>query len=62
VERVRRGEGDVLFLMNPTPVEVVRRVSEAGHVMPQKSTFFYPKVVTGLAIHDLDPYRPVDSP
>jgi uncharacterized protein (DUF1015 family) len=51
--------GDVLFLMNATPVAQVRAVAEAGGVMPQKSTFFYPKVPTGLAIHTLDPARAV---
>ncbi|HEX8794647.1 MAG TPA: DUF1015 domain-containing protein [Polyangiaceae bacterium] len=54
---VRAGKGDVLFLMNATPVAQVRSVAEAGEVMPQKSTFFYPKVPTGLAIHTLDPAR-----
>jgi uncharacterized protein (DUF1015 family) len=56
---LRSGKGNVLFLMNATPVADVRRVAEAGEVMPQKSTFFYPKVPTGLAIHTLDPARPV---
>jgi uncharacterized protein (DUF1015 family) len=56
---LRAGKGDVLFLMNATPVADVREVAEAGHVMPQKSTFFYPKVPTGLAIHTLDPSRAV---
>jgi uncharacterized protein (DUF1015 family) len=56
---VRAGKGQVLFLMNATPVADVRRVAEAGEVMPQKSTFFYPKVLTGLAIHTLDPARSV---
>jgi uncharacterized protein (DUF1015 family) len=41
--------------MNATPPNVVREVAEAGEVMPQKSTFFYPKVATGLTIHLLDP-------
>jgi uncharacterized protein (DUF1015 family) len=56
---VRGGKGQVLFLMNATPVAEVRRVAEAGEVMPQKSTFFYPKVLTGLAVHTLDPERSV---
>jgi uncharacterized protein (DUF1015 family) len=56
---VRAGKGDVLFLMNATPVVDVRQVAEAGEVMPQKSTFFYPKIPTGLAIHTLDPGRAV---
>jgi uncharacterized protein (DUF1015 family) len=59
---VRRGQGNVLFLMNATPVAQVYEVAEAGEVMPQKSTFFYPKVPTGLAIHTLDPGRPVPRP
>jgi uncharacterized protein (DUF1015 family) len=56
---LRGGKGQVLFLMNGTPVEHVRRVAEAGEVMPQKSTFFHPKVLTGLCIHTLDPSRQV---
>lgn len=56
---LRAGKGQALFLMNATPVRQVRDVAEAGEVMPQKSTFFYPKVPTGLAIHTLDPNRTV---
>ncbi|MEO6420682.1 MAG: DUF1015 family protein, partial [Polyangiaceae bacterium] len=56
---LRAGTGQALFLMNPTPVADVRRVAEAGEVMPQKSTFFFPKVLTGLAIHTLEPDRTV---
>jgi uncharacterized protein (DUF1015 family) len=59
VEKLRSGEGQVLFVMNPTPVAQVREVAEAGEVMPQKSTYFYPKVLTGLTIHTLDPGRQV---
>jgi uncharacterized protein (DUF1015 family) len=54
---LRGGRGQALFLMNATPVAQVREVAEAGEVMPQKSTFFYPKVLTGLAIHTLEPGR-----
>ncbi len=56
---LRGGKGNALFLMNATPVAEVREVAEAGEVMPQKSTFFYPKVPTGLAVHTLDPSRVV---
>jgi uncharacterized protein (DUF1015 family) len=56
---LRGGKGQALFLMNATPVDHVRAVAEAGEVMPQKSTFFYPKVATGLCIHTLEPSRPV---
>ncbi len=57
VAALERGEGQVLFLMNPTPVSTIRRVAEAGETMPQKSTFFYPKVPTGLFFHTLHPDR-----
>ena len=59
VRRLETGEGQVLFVMNATPVAQVREVAEAGEVMPQKSTYFYPKVLTGLAIHTLEPDREV---
>jgi uncharacterized protein (DUF1015 family) len=59
LRELRSGKGQVLFLMNATPVAQVREVAEAGEVMPQKSTFFHPKVLTGLCIHTLEPDRAV---
>lgn len=50
-----RGEGQALFLMNATPVAQVRAVSDAGEVMPQKSTFFYPKIASGVLFTKVDP-------
>lgn len=41
-------------ILRPTPLEAVRDVSAAGELMPQKSTFFYPKLITGLFINPLD--------
>ena len=41
------------FLLNPTRIDQVKAVAEAGERMPQKSTFFYPKLVTGLLMHPL---------
>ena len=42
---------DAAFLLEPTPVEAIAAVAAAGDVMPQKSTYFYPKPVTGLVIN-----------
>jgi uncharacterized protein (DUF1015 family) len=42
------------LIMQPTPLKAVLQVSGAGEVMPQKSTFFYPKLATGLVIHPLE--------
>ncbi len=44
-------KNQLVVLMNPTPVEQVDRVCRSGGVMPQKSTFFYPKILSGLLVH-----------
>ncbi len=51
--KVRSGEFDAAFFMRPTPVEQVRDVAAAGENMPPKSTFFYPKLLTGLLFNPL---------
>ena len=43
----------MVLLMNPLPVPKVRAVCESGGFMPQKSTYFYPKVLSGLLINDV---------
>jgi uncharacterized protein (DUF1015 family) len=53
IERVHSG-ADVAFLMNPVTIDQMRDVAFAGDVMPQKSTDFYPKLLTGLAIYALE--------
>ena len=45
------GDAQLVVLMNPTPIEHVVDVCNAGEKMPQKSTYFYPKVMSGLAIN-----------
>ena len=52
--QVRKGAADIAFLMNPCPVAQVRDVAFAGEVMPQKSTDFYPKLLSGLTAYALD--------
>jgi uncharacterized protein (DUF1015 family) len=54
VDQVRRGEADIVFLTNPVSMEQLREVAFAGDVMPQKSTDFFPKLLSGLAIYALD--------
>jgi uncharacterized protein (DUF1015 family) len=54
VEQVRKGEADIAFLTNPVTMEQLREVAFAGEVMPQKSTDFYPKLLSGLAIYSLE--------
>jgi uncharacterized protein (DUF1015 family) len=54
VEQVRRGEADIAFLTNPVTMEQLKEVAFAGEVMPQKSTDFYPKLLSGLTIYALE--------
>ncbi len=54
VAHVNAGSDRVALLMNPTPVEQVLDVTMAGSVMPQKSTYFYPKMATGFVINLLN--------
>jgi len=54
VEQVQAGEADVAFLIKPITLDQLRDVSLSGDVMPQKSTDFYPKLLSGLAIYALD--------
>ncbi len=53
-EAVESGRADAAFFMRATPVEQVREVAEGGEAMPPKSTFFYPKIPTGLVFNPLD--------
>src|SRR5947199_3742065 len=52
--QVRQGKANLSFLMNACPVQKVRDIALAGEVMPQKSTDFYPKLLSGLTAYALD--------
>jgi uncharacterized protein (DUF1015 family) len=51
LDLVTRQEYQAAFLLNPTPVEQVVQQAMAGRRMPRKSTYFYPKLLTGIVIH-----------
>jgi uncharacterized protein (DUF1015 family) len=53
-EAVAAGEWDVAFLVNPTPVDQVISVAASGDRMPRKSTFFYPKLATGVVMYPVN--------
>ncbi len=57
VAAVAAGTAQAAFLLNPTRMGQVRSVAEAGEAMPQKSTFFYPKLPSGLVFNPLVPLR-----
>ncbi|GAC1430462.1 MAG: DUF1015 domain-containing protein [Terriglobales bacterium] len=54
LERVRSGAANVVFLMNPARMQQIRDIAFASEVLPQKSTDFYPKLLSGLTIYALE--------
>ena len=54
------GKAEAVFFVNPTRIEQVKDIAAVGEKMPQKSTFFYPKLFSGVTINKLpiEPIRP----
>ncbi len=53
LQAIQKGEAQVAVLLNPTRVRQICEVAEADDRMPQKSTYFYPKLITGLVMNPL---------
>ena len=53
-DRVARGDAAAAILVRPTPLDQLAEVAGAGDVMPQKSTYFYPKLLTGMVFNPLE--------
>ncbi len=53
IAKVDRGQKQIAFFMNPVTMQQLKMVTDAGERMPQKTTYFYPKVNTGLTINKL---------
>jgi len=54
IDAVAAGKHDMAFILNPTKIQQVRDIAEAGLIMPRKATYFFPKVITGQVINRLD--------
>lgn len=54
ISSVQQGNSQCAFILNPTRVSEIREVASNGEKMPQKSTYFYPKMITGLVMNQLD--------
>lgn len=59
---VAQGRARLAFLLNPTKVEQVQRIAREGLIMPRKSTYFYPKVMTGLILNPIHPEERIVVP
>src|SRR6266511_1213550 len=53
IAKLRAGEYDAAFFLGRTPVELVREIAAAGETMPPKSTYFFPKLLTGIVFNPL---------
>ncbi|HUV49444.1 MAG TPA: DUF1015 domain-containing protein [Anaerolineae bacterium] len=53
IQEVVSGRCDITFILNPTKINQVREIAQQGLIMPRKSTYFYPKVITGQVINKL---------
>jgi uncharacterized protein (DUF1015 family) len=62
ISAVQNGEAQLAFLVRPVTLDQLRENTFAGEVMPQKSTDFYPKLLSGLTIYALDEYSPGIQP
>ncbi len=58
----KKDANQLVFILNPTKIEQVEAVAETGFVMPQKSTYFYPKLLTGLVINLLGEDTSIKAP
>ena len=61
IQSVESGQAQMAFFLNPTKIEQVKEVARNFLVMPRKSTYFYPKVITGLVFNKIDPHETIDT-
>jgi uncharacterized protein (DUF1015 family) len=59
---VDSGAYQMVFILNPTKIEHVKEVASNSLVMPRKSTYFYPKILTGLVFNKIDPHEFIKVP
>ena len=59
---VLSGKTQMAFLVNPTKIEQIIEITANSLLMPRKSTFFHPKIVTGLVFNKIDPYDTIQVP
>ncbi len=59
---IKSGDFQMTFFLNPTKIDQVREIAGLSLVMPRKSTYFYPKVLSGLVFNKIDPYEIIQIP
>lgn len=59
---VHSGNYQMVFLVNPTKIEQILEITGNSLIMPRKSTYFHPKILSGLVFNKIDPYETVYTP
>jgi uncharacterized protein (DUF1015 family) len=54
LQLAEKEKAQLLFLMNPVPVAAFKEIATSGYKMPQKATYFYPKLLSGLVIRTME--------
>jgi uncharacterized protein (DUF1015 family) len=62
MDTVIQGKARLAFLLNPARIGQVERIAEAGLVLPRKTTYFYPKILSGLVMNPIDPAEEIKLP
>jgi uncharacterized protein (DUF1015 family) len=62
ISLIQSGDCKMAFLLNPTRIDQVKEVASNFLTMPRKSTFFYPKVISGLVFNKIDPNETIKAP
>ncbi len=62
MDTVLRGKARLAFLLNPARIGQIERIAEAGLILPRKTTYFYPKILSGLVINPVDPGEEIRLP
>ena len=58
---MERGDFQAAFILKPAAAEDILAVALGGEKMPEKSTFFYPKTLSGLVINRIDPDEEIEK-
>lgn len=61
IRQVNEGQVEMACILNPTRIDQVQTVAESGLIMPRKSTYFFPKVITGLILNVIHPDEKIDG-
>ena len=62
IQQVKEGKFQMAFLLNPTRIESIKEITMNSLIMPRKSTYFYPKILSGLVFNKIDPNEIIQIP